>query len=141
MHPALLRGVEPFPTGELKPYDAAYVAGWVVERYQLDLIGAAKAAREAMDEELRRLCAAQIPGDTYRNLDVRAAYSGQTFKHILAPIWLLTYNFGSRSFQAVMNGVTGAIQGEYPKSWVKLTLLGIAILVAVLVVLSLGTHR
>jgi len=141
VHPELLRGVEPFPTGELKTYDAAYVAGWIVERYQIDLVGAAKAAREAMDEELRRLCAAQVPGDTYRNLDVRAAYSGQTFKHILAPIWLLTYNFGSRSFQAVMNGVTGTIQGEYPKSWVKLTLLGIAIVIAVIVVLSLGTHR
>jgi len=141
VRPELLRGIEPFPTGELKTYDAAYVAGWVVERYQIDLVGAAKAAREAMDEELRRLCAAQVPGDTYRDLDVRAAYSGQTFKHILAPIWLLTYNFGSRSFQAVMNGVTGAIQGEYPKSWVKLMLLGIAILIAAIIVLSLGTHR
>lgn len=141
VHPALLRGVEPFPTGELKPYDAAYVAGWVVERYQIDLVGAAKAARDAMDAELRRLCAAEIPGDTYRNLDVRADYSGQTFKHILAPIWLLSYSFGARSFQAVMNGVTGAIQGEYPKSWVKLTLLAIAILIAVLIVLSVGTHR
>jgi len=141
VRPDLLRGIEPFPTGELKTYDAAYVAGWVVERYQIDLVGAAKAAREAMDEELRRLCAAQVPGDTYRDLDVRAAYSGQTFKHILAPIWLLTYNFGSRSFQAVMNGVTGAIQGEYPKSWVKLMLLGIAILIAAIIVLSLGTHR
>ena len=141
VHPGLLRGIEPFPTGELKAYDAAYVAGWIVERYQIDLVGAAKAAREAMDEELRRLCAAQIPGDTYRNLDVRAVYSGQTFKHILAPVWLLSYHFGSRSFQAVMNGVTSMIQGEYPKSWVKLALLGIAILIAVIVVLSLGTHR
>ena len=58
-----------------------------------------------------------------------------------APVWLLSYHFGSRSFQAVMNGVTGMIQGEYPKSWVKLALLGIAILIAVIVVLSLGTHR
>jgi hypothetical protein len=40
-----------------------------------------------------------------------------------------------------MNGVTGTIQGEYPKSWVKLTLLGIAILIAVIILLSLGTHR
>ena len=143
VHQALLRGVEPFPTtsGELKPYDPAYVAGWVVERYQIDLVSAAKAARDTMDAELRRLCAAAIPGDTYRNLEVRAAYSGQTFKHILAPIWLLTYTFGARSFQAVMNGVTGTIAGEYPKSWVKLTLLAIAILIAVLIVLSVGTHR
>jgi Zn finger protein HypA/HybF involved in hydrogenase expression len=141
VHPALLRGIEPFPTGALKPYDPAYVAGWVVERYQIDLVSAAKSAREAMDEELRRLCAAQIRGDTYRNLEVRASYSGQTFKHILAPIWLLTYHFGSRSFQAVMNGVTGTIQGEYPKSWIKLTMLGLAILIVAIIVLSLGTHR
>ena len=36
---AKLRAVEPFPTQELVPYDTGYVAGWVVERYQLDLVG------------------------------------------------------------------------------------------------------
>src|SRR5438876_566945 len=77
VHPGLVRGVEPFPTKELKPYDAGYVAGWVVERYQIDLIAAAKAARDAMDLKLRQMCAAQIPGDTYRNLAVRGNYSRQ----------------------------------------------------------------
>jgi hypothetical protein len=87
------------------------------------------------------MCAGQIPGDTFRNLDVRADYSGQTFKHILAPIWLLTYNYGAKAYQAVMNGFTGAISGEYPKSWIKVTLLVIAIIIVVLVALSLGSHR
>ena len=141
VHPGLIRGIEPFPTTELKPYDAGYVAGWVVERYQIDLIAAAKAAREDMDAKLRQMCVAQIPGDTYRNLEVRANYSGQTFKHILAPVWLLSYNFGAKAFQAAMNGVTGAIRGEYPKSWIKVTLLVLAAIVAMLIVLSLGTHR
>ena len=94
-----------------------------------------------MDVKLRQLCAEQVPGDTYRNLDVQANYSGQTFKHILAPIWLLTYNFGARAFQAVMNGATGAIDGEYPKSWIKVTLLVIAIIVVLIIALSLGSHR
>jgi hypothetical protein len=141
VHPELLRGIEPFPTAELKPYDAGYVAGWVVERYQIDLIAAAKAARDAMDAQLRQMCAAQIPGDTYRNLEVRANYSAQTFKHILAPVWLLTYNFGSKAYQAAMNGFTGAIKGEYPKSWVKVTLLVVVIIIVVLIALSIGTHR
>ncbi len=141
VHAGLLREIEPFPTRELVPYDAGYVAGWVVERYQIDLITAARAARAVMDEKLRQMCAAQIPGDTYRNLAVRADYSGQTFKHILAPVWLLTYTFGARSFQAVMNGVTGAIRGEYPKSWIKVTLLVIAIIVVVLIAMSLGSSR
>ena len=74
VHPNLLRGVEPFPTGTLKPYDAGYVAGWVVERYQIDLVGAAQRAREAMDAEGQRSCArSRFPGDTYRNLVVHTA--------------------------------------------------------------------
>ena len=141
VHASLLRGIEPFSTKDLRPYDAGYVSGWVVERYQIDLVAAAQAARNAMDAETRQLCAAQIPGDTYRNLDVRANYSAQTFKHILAPVWLLSYNFGARNFQAVMNGFTGAIQGEYPKSWVKISLLVIAVVVIASIMLSLGSHR
>ena len=141
VHEALLRGIEPFPTKELVPYDAGYVAGWVVERYQIDLVSAAKAAREAMEAQLRQMCGAQVPGDTYRNLEVRANYSGQTFKHVLAPVWLLSYNFGAKAYQAVMNGVTGAIRGEYPKSWIKVTLLVIGILIVVAIALSLGSHR
>src|SRR5439155_9771603 len=79
VHPQLVREVEPFPTHELMPYDAGYVAGWVVERYQIDLMAAAKEARDAMDAKLRALCAAQIHADTWRNLDVNPSYSGQTF--------------------------------------------------------------
>ena len=140
VHPGLLRGIEPFPTNELVAYDPGYVAGWVVERYQIDLVSASKAARDAMDAELQQLCAAQIPGDTYRNLQVQANYSGQTFKHILAPVWLLSYTFGAKAFQAVMNGVSGTIQGEYPKSWVKITLLVLAILVVLIIAMSMSNR-
>ena len=115
VHASLLRGIEPFPTTELKPYDAGYVAGWIVERYQIDLVTAAKAARDDMDSKLRQLCAAEVRGDTYRNLEVSATYSGQTFKHILAPVWLLSYHFGAKAFQAVMNGFTGTNRGRIPE--------------------------
>lgn len=133
----LLRQVEPFPTRDLKPYDPGYVAGWVVERYQVDLAEGARRAREAMDAKLVTLCAAQVPGDTYRNLRVRADWSGQTFKHILVPVWLLTYDVGRRSFQCVINGVTGAVAGEYPKSWIKIALAVLAALVVLGLVASL----
>jgi len=87
------------------------------------------------------MCVAQIPGDTYRNLQVRADYAGQTFKHILAPVWLLSYNYGARTFQCVMNGVTGAVGGEYPKSGWKIALLVLAIIIGVVIVMSLGSGR
>ena len=47
------------------------------------------------------------------------------------PVWLLTYNFGRRVFQVVINGYSGTIAGRYPKSWVK-------ILFAILAALALA---
>ncbi|MGP8200897.1 MAG: zinc ribbon domain-containing protein [Limisphaerales bacterium] len=138
---SMLRKIEPFPTAtDLVPYNAGYLSGWVVERYQLDLVGAAKEARDDMDVEMQRLCAAQVPGDTHRNLQVDNDYSGQTYKHILVPIWLLTYNYGARNFQVVMNGYTGTIAGKYPKSWIKITFAVLAGLAAVGIALLLAHH-
>ncbi|MBI5387694.1 MAG: zinc ribbon domain-containing protein [Verrucomicrobia bacterium] len=123
MQPAMLRKIEPFPTTtDLVPYNPGFLSGWVVERYQIDLVAAAQQARQNMESQMRSLCASQVPGDTHRNLSVRSGYSGQTFKHVLAPIWLLTYNYGPRAFQVVINGYTGKIAGKHPLSWVKITL-------------------
>ena len=82
-----------------------------------------------------------MPGDTFRNLVVHSDYSRQTFKHILAPVWLLTYNYGPRSFQCAMNGVTGVIAGEYPKSPWKIALIVLAIIVGIAIAMSLGGGR
>ena len=138
----MLRKIEPFPTTtDLVPYNAGYLSGWVVERYQIDLVAAAQEARAEMDAELQRLCAAQVPGDTHRNLQVQADYSGQTFKHILTPIWLLTYNYGTRNFQVVINGYTGVIAGKYPKSWIKITLAVLGALAAAGLFILLTHHH
>ena len=130
---SMLRAIEPFPTSALIPYDAGYLAGWTVERYQIDLIAAAERSRQMMEAELRELCAAQIPGDTYQNLQVDSTYRDQTFKHILVPIWLLTYTYGAANYQVVVNGVTGRLSGTRPWSWIKVTLL--LLLAAVIVIL------
>ena len=140
VHADMLRRIEPFPTKELVPYQPGFLAGWVVERYQIDLGTAAKLAQDEMDQELERMCAARVPGDTYRNLEVQPDYSGQTFKHILTPIWLLTYNYGASTFQVVVNGYTGVIAGKYPKSWVKITLAVLAVIAMVIVFVLLAQH-
>lgn len=134
VHAGLLRAVEPFPTESLVPYDAGYLSGWLVERYQIDLVAAATRSRQQMDAALRQLCGRQVPGDTHRNLVVTPNYSDQTFKHILAPVWMLSYVYRGKSFQVLVNGVTGSIAGERPWSWIKI---GLLILLAVVVVLFL----
>jgi ribosomal protein S27E len=137
IHTALLRQVEPFPTlTDLKPYDPAYVRGWTVERYQVDLRQAAQASHMQMETVVHQLCERDVPGDTHRNLEVTSFYQGRTFKHILVPVWLATYTYGAKSFQVVVNGYTGKMAGEHPLSWVKITL---AILAALIVIAIIAT--
>lgn len=126
----LLREIEPYPTTDLECYSAQYVAGWMVEQYQLDLIGAAQRSRERMEREVERMCASQVPGDTYRNLHVNAQFSRQTFKHVLLPVWLVSYNYGAKSYQVLVNGYTGQVAGKYPLSVIKILLLIVFVLVA-----------
>ena len=135
---ALLAQVEPFPTKDLRPYDTAFLSGFVVEHYQIVLFDAAKRSEDAMNAKLTAMCAGQVPGDTYRNLQIHPSYSGQTFKHILVPVWLLTYNFRAKAFQVVVNGVTGKMAGEYPKSFWKIALLVLLAIIAVLVFLTVA---
>jgi hypothetical protein len=137
VHLKLLRKVEPFPTtSELNPYDPAYVRGWTVERYQVDLRQASATSQAQMDATIYQLCERQVPGDTHRNLQVASDYQARTFKHILVPIWLASYTYGSKSFQVVVNGYTGKIAGEHPLSWIKIIL---AILAAIVIILLLVT--
>jgi hypothetical protein len=128
----LLRQVEPFPTAEIVPYDRAFLSGHVVEHYQVALTDAAGDSETQMRKVLEQLAAQQVPGDTYRNLVIHPVFSSRTFKHVLVPIWLLVYMFGSKSYQVVVNGYTGRIAGRYPYSPWKIALL---ILVGLIVLL------
>lgn len=141
VHTELLRQVEPFPTTtDLQPYTPEFVRGWTVERYQVDLRKAAQLNEQDMDTEVRALCARQIPGDTYRNLQVQRTYSGRTFKHVLVPVWLVGYTYGSQNYQIVANGYTGAIAGERPYSWVKIALAVMAALIVAVLVWSVAQN-
>ena len=138
----LLRKIEPFPTRtDLKPYDPGYVSGWVVEQYQIDLVGAAGSARAVMEGKMVGLCAAEVPGDTQRGLRVSSDYSGQTFKHLLVPVWVLAYTYGSGSFQVIVNGYTGAIAGKHPLSWGKIFLVGLVGLVILTMILYVASKQ
>jgi hypothetical protein len=80
-----------------------------------------------MEQQLEQLCIRQIPGDTYRNLEIHPDFSDQTFKLSLVPVWLSTYVYRGKPYQLLVNGYTGAMAGRYPKSpWKILFLVALA---------------
>jgi len=137
----LLKGVEPFPTREVVAYDTAFLSGHVVEHYQVVLLEAAQRSLEQMHAKLVAMCSQQVPGDTQRNLQIAPEYSERTFKHVLVPVWLLTYGYRARTYQVIVNGYTGTIAGQRPYSAWKVAFAIVLAIVVGLIVLWLNGQQ
>ena len=69
---------------------------------------------------------------------MRNTFRDVRWKHILLPMWSVTYDFRGKSYAVLINGQSGRIAGRAPYSWLKITLAVIAggLLLAGLIALS-----
>lgn len=136
----LFEGVMPFDTNGLVPYDTRYLAGFIAERYQIDLAASWSVGESGMDSKIGSAVVNDIPGDTYRNLKSHTKKWDKTFKHCLVPVWISAYRYKEKTFHYVVNGVTGTMHGTAPWSWIKigLAVLGVIGAVGLLVLLGEG---
>jgi predicted RNA-binding Zn-ribbon protein involved in translation (DUF1610 family) len=131
--PNLIESVCPYNLTQLAPYDPSFLAGFVAEEYQVDLVGGWGMAKTRIQNKVESLCAGDVPGDTHRNLNVNTAFSQMTYKHLLLPVWVAAYLYNGKSYRFLVNGQTGETSGEAPLSWWKIAGLILLILLALLV--------
>ncbi len=128
-----LPSLEPWPLERLTPFQADFLAGFQARTYDLGLEGGFEDAKQRMEAALRAEVRQRIGGDEQRIHDLDTRCDAITYKHLLLPVWLLSYRYGSKTYQVVVNAVTGEVQGERPWSWIKITLAVLAALVVILV--------
>jgi hypothetical protein len=117
---SVLVALEPWPLHELRPFTDEVLAGFQARTYDTTLeqgFGSAKVRiHSALEGEVR----GRIGGDEQRIEGMDVQFDGVTFKHLLLPVWLLTYRFGDKPFQVAVNATTGEVVGERPWSAVKI---------------------
>ena len=123
----------PWDLNKLEPYSPDYIAGFQAEGYTVSLADGNTQAHEVMAEVIKDDVRADIGGDVQRIDWVNTAYSNETFKHVLLPVWTAAYKYGGKSYRFLVNGQTGEVQGERPYSWWK-----IGFAVAGAVILAVG---
>jgi hypothetical protein len=72
-----------------------------------------------------------IGGSQQRMQSLHTDYENLKFKHILLPVWISSFKFKGKTYQFLVNGQTGEVQGERPYSVAKIALFVIAILAVV----------
>lgn len=129
---AALKGLLPFELDKLRPYESTFLAGFRAERYGVGLDEAWKLAQKEVGGAERSACAAEVPGDTHRNLKVHTSFSEVTFKHVLLPVWIAAYRYQGQVYRYLVNGQTGKATGDAPYSMAKIALAVVVFVVAVL---------
>jgi LSD1 subclass zinc finger protein len=129
-------------TKELVPYQEEYISGFQAEAYQVGLKAGFAAGRQVIDARVRELVERDIGGDHQRITGLHTDYSHLTFKHILLPVWISAYLFKGKTYRFLVNGQSGEVQGESPKSGWKIFFLVMGILfVLFLLLVVFGGNR
>ncbi|MBK7407671.1 MAG: hypothetical protein IPJ40_06065 [Saprospirales bacterium] len=130
-----LEWVLPFRLEETVNFDPRLMLGWESEIYGIEIDKGYQIGEGIMENKIRQMCSAQLGGDTQRNLAVSSQIFSQTFKHVVLPIWICSYQYQGKVFHFTINGQTGKVNGEKPLSWIK-----IAILVLLFALLIFGIY-
>ncbi len=129
-----LSQLEPFHLKELVEFDPSYLAGWTALAYDHPLADASLIARQKVVRKLRSQLYSRVqPGDQKRNLKSSGVdWSGMTFKYILLPLWMGSYQYQGNNYRIMINGHTGKVSGKKPVDMVKV---GFAIISSIIFLL------
>lgn len=106
----------PWNLSALRAYSPEFLAGFQAEGYTVQLADGHAQARDRMSDVIRSDVRRDIGGDEQRIHSVNTDWSGETFKHILLPVWMAAYKYNGKSYRFLVNGQTGEVQGERPWS-------------------------
>jgi len=136
---AHLEQLAPWSLIELAAYNSKFLAGFRVQRYQVNLKQGFELAQREMKTEITSSIRRDIGGDEQRVCSQSTTYHDKSFKHVLLPVWMATYRYRNQPYQVLINGETGKVVGDHPYSAVKITLAVIAAAIAVMAFLGIRT--
>ena len=121
--------LEPWPLGRCLPFTQQILAGFLARTYDVELKDGFLDAKGRIDAAVESETRSRIGGDRQRIHSLKSDYDAITFKHLLLPVWMLTYRYHDKPYRIFVNAGTGEVQGERPYSWVKIlfAVLGVAV--------------
>ena len=138
----LLSSVEPYNTLNTASYSPDYMSGYSAEVYTIDLTNAHIDAKNKMENELFRLAESDVlrQYNRVRNMRLTASFSDETYKYIYLPVYATAYTYKNKQYHVLINGETGNIKGEYPKSVAKILCIIISVLIIVFIIYYASTY-
>lgn len=115
MDDTLMESIEPFDASQAVPFQTAYLAGYLANKYDVD----AQASIGRANERIKKSTEDAFASTTGQYTSVIPDFSsirlenGQT-RYALYPVWLLNTKWNGKTYTFAMNGQTGKLVGDLP---------------------------
>ena len=121
----LMESVEPFDYSGLKPFDMSYLSGFFADRFDKGSDAVKGRAMDRMNESAYSIA----DSDAYKGYSGSERKGGKlspknvNAKYMLLPVYTFGIKWGDKKYDFAMNGQTGKVVGEVPRSAGKTALL------------------
>lgn len=121
----LMESVEPFDISEAVPFNTAYLAGYLADKYDVDVDSSMPRANERIQQS-----AFDAFGDTVNGYDLVSPVAANMnvangmCRYALYPVWILNVKWNNEIHTFAMNGQTGKLVGNIPTEEKKAKLIG-----------------
>ena len=113
----LLSVLKDYRTREAKPYTSDALAGFPCEHYSIGLIDAWNSLGKEMRFYLENQVQKSDPSKYIMGIEMATDYYNLRYKYLIVPVWINSFFYDNRLFTIVINGQTGKIDGQWPKSF------------------------
>ncbi len=118
----LLNQLQNYDTHALVAYEPQYLAGFLAQAFDVPLEKAWEEGRETMRAATRDACRGQASTSQIRNFSMALDFSEESWRYVLAPVYMAVYQYDNQPYQVMINGQTGSIAGQRPVDWNKVWL-------------------
>ena len=115
MDDTLMESIEPFDVREAVPFQTAYLAGYLADKYDVTAEQSVDRANERIKKTAEATFAEQVMGYETVSLDSSSIQlHGGTVRYALYPVWLLNTTWNGVKYTFAMNAQTGKFVGDLP---------------------------
>ncbi len=111
----LMESVEPYNFEEAQPFNAAYLSGYMADKYDVDAARSIDRAnvrvKQSVRDELRRTVTGY---NTVTQQKENISLVNGRASYVLCPVWILNTTWNGEKYMFAMNGQTGKFVGNLP---------------------------
>ncbi|GAA6391570.1 hypothetical protein [Megasphaera sp.] len=115
-----MESIEPFDYSQIVPFNSAYFAGCLADKYDVDAEAAVPRADSRLEKSSFDLLSNTVVNHQRRTLEGGFVHKDEdSVEYAMAPVWILTTRYQDKPYTFMMNGQTGRFVGSLPYDKVK----------------------